>query len=123
MNRTDNPIGLRRNQRARLNRLLALLPSLPEAGKGKWASVFELEVVGDLAAWLRLPLIEPVCDDKTAALLECRAKRRLCGNRVSSGIGKVVADAWLLCPGRDEAPVEHHPLALAAGRIDPHCQH
>src|SRR5262249_31001395 len=46
VNRLNDSVSLRGNQRARLNRLLALLPQLPETSESERTLILELEVVG-----------------------------------------------------------------------------
>jgi hypothetical protein len=45
VNQADDTVGVGRDERARLDPLLALLAQLPEAGKGEGAPVLELEVI------------------------------------------------------------------------------
>jgi hypothetical protein len=63
--------------------------------------------------------IEPVCENKISTLLEGGAKSRLLGDSVGSCVGELVPDAGLFGPRGDETPLEHHPLTLAAFRLDP----
>ena len=89
------------------------LPYLPQTGKGKGFSRWQVNEVGLLAACFSLPLIEPVCRDQTPALLEGSPEGRFRGYGFHPGIDHPGADRDVLGPERHQPPVAFLDVPLA----------
>ena len=93
-------------------------PVLPQSGECERCARSEPDEVSLLPSardWL--PFVEAVGRDEAAPAAERGAERRLVGHALGAGVEHPAADRGVLRPRRNEAPAEHHRLALAGRRL------
>lgn len=79
-------------------------PFFPEASHAEDACIFHCKAEGLLAGWSRLPFVKAIGWNQAALLFERATVARFIADGVGAGVGKLVADFFILRPGRDEAP-------------------
>src|SRR5262249_12694753 len=97
---------LRRQDREALDLLAVPLPLFPQPREREWPCVTHREQVRLTILRRAGPLVKPGRGDQAAAALESGAEGRVLRDRLRPGVEVARADADVIGPGRDQAPLE-----------------